>query len=508
VKSLRARCHRHLACCFGSLLFAFVCWTASAAAQTATHVPQDRPTTAATPSIAPNATIPALFISDIHFDPFHDPGRVHQLVAAPVSQWSSILSRPPSPNQQQAFTALQQTCHARGVDTPDPLLRSSLRAMRARQPDAKFMLVSGDLIAHAFTCRYTTLFPHATSADYKVFVEKTIRYVVGQLRAAFPQIPIYVALGNNDSACGDYRLDPGNNFLADTAQIVATGLPASDRAAAIQDFSQTGSYSLTMAPPMQNTRLIVLDDLFLSKNYRPCEGQRDAAPADAEIAWLRDQLQQARRSGQRVWIMGHIPTGIDPYATARRMGAMCGHVRPVMFLSSTKLADLLIEYADIIHLGIFAHTHMDEIRLLQPQSTNPNSDAPAVVIKMISSISPVDGNDPSFTIARIDPSSAMLQDYKVISASNHTGVATQWSVEYDYAQTFHQQQFSPAAMRTLVSGFVADPGADNPASQAYIRHYYIGDRSPELKPFWPQYVCALANFDVDSYAACVCPAAK
>ena len=268
---------------------------------------------------------------------------------------------------------MQQTCYARGVDTPDPLLRSSLRAMRAQQPDAKFMLVSGDLVAHAFSCRYKTLFPHATPAEYQSFVEKTIRYVVGQLRATFPRIPIYVALGNNDSACGDYRLDAGNTFLADTAQIVATGLPASDRAAEIQDFSQNGSYSLTMAPPMQNTRLIVLDDLFLSKKYRSCAGKPDAAPADAEIAWLRDQLAQARQSGQKVWIMGHIPTGIDPYATARRLGAMCGHVNPVMFLSSNKLADLLIEYADIIRLGIFAHTHMDEIRLLQPEPADPDS---------------------------------------------------------------------------------------------------------------------------------------
>src|ERR1039457_1570952 len=63
-------------------------------------------------------TIPALLISDIHFDPFHDPARVQELVAAPVAEWRSVLSSPPSPNQQQAFAALQQTCHARGVDTP------------------------------------------------------------------------------------------------------------------------------------------------------------------------------------------------------------------------------------------------------------------------------------------------------------------------------------------------------------------------------------------------------
>ena len=455
-----------------------------------------------------HATIPALFLSDIHFDPFHDPARVRQLVTAPVSRWGSILSRPPSANQPQAFAALQSTCHAHGVDTPETLLRSSLRAMRARQPDAKFMLVSGDLVAHEFTCRYSTLFPHATPAEYQNFVEKTIRYVVGLLRGSFPRIPIYVALGNNDSACGDYRLDPGNNFLANTARIVAAGLPASDRAAEIQAFSRFGSYSLTMAPPMKNARLIVLDDLFLSTGYRSCAGERNSAPADAQISWLREQLEDARQAGQKVWIMGHIPTGIDPYATARRLGAMCGHVHPVLFLSSTKLADLLIEYADVVRLGIFAHTHMDEIRLLRPEHAEPDSAASEVAIKMVPSISPVDGNDPSFTIARVDPGTATLRDYKVIAASNHTGIATRWSVEYDFAQSFHQQQFSPLTVRALVAEFAADPDAKSAASQQYIRHYFIGDRSPELKPFWPQYICALANTNTAAYAACVCPAAK
>jgi sphingomyelin phosphodiesterase acid-like 3 len=486
----------------GSILLGLATLPGVAAAQTATAPARQQVRS------SQNATIAALFISDIHFDPFHDPAKVRQLVAAPVSRWGPILSRPPSPNQPQAFAALQGTCHARGVDTPETLLGSSLRAMHARQPDAKFMLVSGDLVAHDFSCRYTTLFPQATPAEYQSFVEKTIGYVVGQLRASFPRIPIYVALGNNDSACGDYRLDPGNNFLANTARIVATGLPASDRAAEIQDFSRNGSYSLTMAPPMKNTRLIVLDDLFLSSGYRSCAGQLDPAPGDSQLSWLRNQLEQARQSGQNVWIVGHIPTGIDPYSTARRLGAMCGHVHPVLFLSSNKLPDLLTKYADIIRLGIFAHTHMDEIRLLRPEHAEPDSAASEVVIKMVPSISPVDGNDPSFTIARVDPATATLRDYKVVAASNHTGIAARWSVEYHFAQSFHQRQFSPSTVRALVAEFAADPDAKSAVSQQYIRHYFIGDRSPELKPFWPQYICALANANTEGYAACLCPAAK
>src|ERR1035438_7167417 len=99
-------------------------------------VPKARSASAAQ---AEGRTIPALFVSDIHFDPFHDPAKAQALISAPVTRWQSILSAPPSPNQPQAFDALQQACNARGVDTPFPLLHSSLEAMRSRQPDAKFM---------------------------------------------------------------------------------------------------------------------------------------------------------------------------------------------------------------------------------------------------------------------------------------------------------------------------------------------------------------------------------
>ena len=201
--------------------------------------------------------------------------------------------------------------------------------------------------------------------------------------------------------------------------------------------------------------------------------------------------------------MGHIPTGIDPYSTMKYRD-VCAHQSPVTFLSSPKLAGLLIEYADVIRLGIFAHTHMDEIRLLKPEG---NPDVPSkrmVAIKMVASISPVDGNDPSFTIARINPRTAMLENYTVIAASNQTGIATTWSKEYDFRLTYHQTQFTPATLQALVKEFAADPGANNEASRSYLRYYFIGDRSPELKPYWPEYVCALSNYNANDYAACAC----
>lgn len=454
--------------------------------------------------------VPAFMISDIHFDPFHDPAKVPQLIAAPVEKWSAILASAPSPDQPQAFDALQQQCHARGVDTPYVLLQSALSAMHAQQPTAKFMTVSGDLIAHAFPCRYKALAPKSDSIAYQAFVLKTIAYVLAELRASFPGIPIYTALGNNDSGCADYQLDTGSQFLSEAGKILASGLPASERQDAIQQFAAEGNYSVPMAAPMHNTRLIVINDLYLSGKYTTCGGVPNIEAGKSEIDWLQAQLTAARQSGQKVWIMGHIPPGVNPYATIAKLKNLCANAKPDMFLATDQLADTLIEYRDLIHLGIFAHTHMDELRLLGADAAAETPAAPTqgVVIKMVSSISPVDGNNPSFTVAKINPTIAVLQDYQVIAASNQTGIDTKWSQEYDYAQSYHEPQFSPGPVKDLISEFQQDRDAKQQISIDYIRNYFVGDRSSELQPFWPQYVCALTNATAKSYAACVCTAPK
>jgi sphingomyelin phosphodiesterase acid-like 3 len=458
---------------------------------------------------AEQRSIPAIFVSDVHFDPFHDPAKVKELVAAPVSQWRAILAAPSSSNQEQAFKELQQTCDARGVDTPYALLRSSLQAMRTRQPNAKFMTLSGDLIAHAFDCRYKTVFPGSTPGDYQAFVLKTLSFVRAELRAGFAGMPVYASLGNNDSDCGDYQLDAGSDFLAQAGKIIAQGLPPSQQQEAIKQFGAGGYYAVTMAEPMHDTRLIVVNDLLLSPKYSTCSGKPDSAPATEQMKWLELQLQQARESGQRVWVMGHIPPGIDPFSTVAKFRDVCGGQTPVAFQSSNNMTDLLVEYADVVRLGIFGHTHMDEMRLLGPEGEEQQSaEVHRAVVKVVPSISPVDGNHPSFTVARVNPSSAILENYDVVVASNQTGIATTWASEYDFARTYHEPEFSSSTMKDMIQEFKNDHAAKTPPSQAYLRNYFIGDMSLELSPFWPEYVCAMDNYTASGFAACVCAAPK
>jgi sphingomyelin phosphodiesterase acid-like 3 len=451
------------------------------------------------------AAIPALLISDIHLEPFWDPAKVPQLVAAPVSEWRTIFAAAASPDQQQRFVALQQTCHARGADPSFALFDSSLKAMHRHAADAEFVTVSGDLLSHAFQCKFTTLFPKSTPDDYRAFTEKTIAYVMGELYGAFPNVPVYVALGNNDSDCGDYRLDAHSEFLAVTGREVARYFPATERKAVEDSFAAGGFYSVSL--PIENARLLVLNNIFMAKNYTTCAGKADSTAADAQLAWLRQQLTEARANKQKVWVMGHIPPGIDLHATATRMVDVCGGQSPIMFLSSEKMADIIAEFSDVVELAIFAHTHMDELRVLKDDGQIPAAQK-SVAVKVVSSISPINGNHPSFTVAQIDASSAALVDYKVFVASNLTGDNTVWTEEYDFAHSYHEKEFTSSSISQLIAGFAADPSAKTQASQNYIVDFSVGYATPLLSLAWPEYVCTLSNHNAKAFKTCVCPVAQ
>jgi sphingomyelin phosphodiesterase acid-like 3 len=187
-----------------------------------------------------------------------------------------------------------------------------------------------------------------------------------------------------------------------------------------------------------------------------------------------------------------------------------------MFLANESLANLLANNADVVRLALFGHTHADEMRLLTPESTatpsaastTPSASPAGVPLKVIASITPVNGNRPTFTLASIDPATASLADYTVVMASNTTGLATTWSPEYTYTTTYHEPAFDAASLATLIPALEADPAAKTSVSQAYLRNYFPGDLSSILQLAWPQYTCSLRHDSAAAFTACACAATK
>jgi sphingomyelin phosphodiesterase acid-like 3 len=450
-------------------------------------------------------TVPVVMLSDIHFDPFHDPSKLAALRDAPVTAWAALLSEPAPATQPDAFASLQKTCDAKGVDTDWALLASSLKAAAGVPGHPLFVTMSGDLMAHAFKCRFEILAPSAGPADYAAFAEKTVAFVALQLRLAFPHTPVYIALGNNDSACGDYQETPDSGFLREVAKAVAADAPADDRASVLRLFSDEGDYTVPLPKPMRQTRLIVLQDLFQSTRYKTCSGAADPAAAKTQMAWLTQQLAEARGAGEHVWVMTHIPPGVDAYSTFHHGSGnnVCSGEAPSMFLGSDGIAETLAQYGDTVRMVILAHTHNDEMRLL------PASGGEAIPAKLVPSISPVHGNNPAFMVAEVNPHTATLIDYSVYAASSQGGLGTQWPIEYRYSAAYGLPDFSGVSVRRLIADFSVGGSGEAAKARAYQGFYSAGTagkQGSELPRIWQGYVCSMTVQTEAAFRSCVCAA--
>jgi len=453
-------------------------------------------------------TVPIVMMSDIHFDPFHDPAKFAQLRSAEVSGWEKILAAPDSPTQASDFASLQQTCDAQAPDSDWRLLASSLRAAKARQPSPLFITISGDLMVHQFECRFHTLAPGESSSALSAFAAKTVAFVALELRLAFPHTPIYLALGNNDSGCGDFQETPGSQFLRSVAQSVAAGASADGKVAILRDFPHEGDYDIALPRPMNKTRLIVLQDIFQSSTYRTCAGANDRQAAKTQIAWLTEHLAAARAHGEQVWVMAHIPPGVNVPSTFRRNRDACSAHPAKMFLSSGALPDTLARFSDVVRLAIFGHTHNDEIRLLEANGCGPRQEpCAAIPAKLVPSITPVHGNNPAFLVATVAASTATLIDYSVFADNNKTGIGADWSLEYRYSDAYGLPDFSAASVERLVAGFANDKGGVDAPSRDYRRWLSPGGsngRDVMLKHIWPAYVCSLTIYTEAAFHECAC----
>ena len=127
--------------------------------------------------------------------------------------------------------------------------------------------MSGDLLVHDLDCRYRAAMKldKAAGDDQSVsaaFAEKTTVFVMRQVESMFPGIPVYLALGNNDSRCNHNRLDVHDAYLKATGRAVIDGLVGigeAERKRALATYESAGYYAVTMAAPMEHTRLLVLD---------------------------------------------------------------------------------------------------------------------------------------------------------------------------------------------------------------------------------------------------------
>ncbi|MBV9225398.1 MAG: metallophosphoesterase, partial [Acidobacteriaceae bacterium] len=150
-----------------------------------------------------------VWLSDIHFNPLADPAFADKLAAADAAQWPSILA-----GSSLKFSTF-------GQDTNWRLLASAISEVKKTVPDAAFTIITGDLLVHHFRERFDGSASVHDDIAFRSFVLKTTRFITSQLKQIAPSQPVFITLGNNDSDCGDYSLQPDGEFLRGTLPVMA-----------------------------------------------------------------------------------------------------------------------------------------------------------------------------------------------------------------------------------------------------------------------------------------------
>lgn len=427
-------------------------------------------------------------VSDFHFNPFDPSLDGKALAATDIEDWTAHFAALPD-----------QTFSKFGEDTNHALFASATAALAKANPD--FAIVTGDLLVHRFQDNAESVlgYPQGSPAN-NAFAVRTTLFVAEALRATFGGRPVFVSLGNNDSSCGDYRIDPGGTYLAATREAVRS-LAGADLVGA--DFDETylaGGYYAARHPSQANIDILVLNDVLWSDEYENTCGTGGLAGADAMMAWLQKTLAAARTNGRTVWLVHHIPVGVDAYSTSHSKAATC-ESRTVPFLKEpfgSTFVSLLAEYGDVVRASFVGHTHFDDYRLLRDGGGKVTG-----VEKIAPAISPIFGQNPGFHIFSYDRATGAPTDFSTVYLTNLEQAANpaagDWKTEYTFSKAYGLPGFSPATAETVWQQFSQEGTADDT-----FRTLYNVGRGELSANVLDAYICAIGHADGPGFNTCHC----
>ncbi len=391
-----------------------------------------------------------LLVSDIHFDPFYDGTLFERLAREPAEKWADILAT----SQPSGF-------NSPGTDSNYALLKSSLDAVRRTIPEPDFILYPGDFMAHGWQSRYDALAKQShldNPRAYREFTTKAIRFLAGQFHKRYPHTPVLPTLGNDDSYCGDYMIEPEGSFLEMfAAEWTALLGPQVDRQVFGKTFRAGGFYTLPL-PGMKRHRLIVLNSVFFSIKYNNACGKSAQTPALDQLRWFARTLSRAQAAGQQVWLLMHIPPGLNSYSSSSNVQKGRAAVTFWQPTTTSRFLQLVKQYRTTIQTAFAGHTHMDDFRVIRLDGE------PTLLSKIAPAISPIFGNNPGYQIFQHDRQEGVLRNYQTHYLTNLSadgrptlGIAGRWALEYDFRKAYGLARLSARTVASLARSIGTDP---------------------------------------------------
>lgn len=418
-----------------------------------------------------------------------------------MRKWESILNR----SQPTAYSPY-------GQDTNWWLLRSAFDAMRRTDPDPALIMITGDLLAHGFPQAYARTMHDTKPEHYRAFVSKTVSFVTAELRLRYNKSQILLTPGNNDNECGDYDIEGGGPFLSDSARPVRGLARANGRFTA--DWKSLGSF--TIRPRFTpGVRIISVNSIFFSNRYQAANFADSCAPVDSKaatrtFAWLESTLARAEQKREKVWLMFHIPPGIDGFSTMTRYQSLskaggshdlCSEaIVPMWKPYWTSLFDHLVaEHQDTITAMFAGHDHTDDFRVIRGSGNN------AQFVLIDPPISPIYGQNPAFRVVTFRAGGQLVDQstyYLTNLLAAQSDVPGVWTLEYSLVDKWHSPRLDAASLNTIYQQLKSDPEA----STQWLTLLNVSSSHDHVPAEGVRTLqCADEALDPAAYKACYCP---
>jgi sphingomyelin phosphodiesterase acid-like 3 len=435
---------------------------------------------------------PVPVFSDVHFQPFIPPlppsapiattlaanvELTAQLDAADITQWPAIF--------EGAANTGNTTISAPGADTNYALFSQTLASLRQNLGTSPAILFTGDFLGHGIDQLYSVYSVNKTASQAAAFVDKTLAFVLQQIRAAVGSVPVYFALGNCDSYTG---YGPDSTFLSRNAQQLWTlALNGGGNQQDVIDGITNGGY-YSVEPEEMNLMIVALNTIALSPQVTA-----DAGLITAQFSWFDAQLARASKTGRKVWLLMHAPPGADEGTTgapANDNGQIAKATMMWVDENQASFLGIVAKYPGVIAMSFAGHTHMDEFRLMSKGNA----------LAITAGVSPCFGNNPAYKIFTMDGSSLAPVDYSVLNCNLLTA-PSQFRDYYTFSQAYNLEGPLAASLAKLFPTL----RIATVAQEQYRAAFYSGNTGSNTITDinWPVYWCGIGYMEQESFLAAV-----
>jgi len=390
-----------------------------------------------------------LLFSDVHFNPFADPSLVPALASSDVSSWKGILA-----------SSKNTSASSYGRDSNYALFESALNDMSARAGNVSTIIYPGDVLSHDFNQFYVAITKDKSQAGLDSFIQKTADFFVQEVHEHFPKSTVLIAIGNNDSALGNFGSKPGDPYLSGTTPAISKNFFTNDadRASFAAGYSQGGYYAVSPNGPTGQKFIVVNAINWTSQGTDPAAGAM-------ELSWFQSELADSAQNNQKVWVVSHIPPGASSPDSEGTYGSGPAGKASYQGNLTNSFNDAFIGlelfYDKTIAATFTGHTHRDDFRLL----TASDGSGASEMVRISPAITPISGSNPSYRIVSYN-----TQNYSLIDETTYTlnlgSSSPAWSREYNYVQTYGQALSTPQGWQAVYAGILTNPALQS----AYVNY--------------------------------------